>query len=193
MKTNEVPDWNSHGVLPPIHVLNPTSVDRSPYRVSLTDVILRFGTTMERQNILGGLLRFRKSLHEVGLESGFQWVDGSFLEHIEILEDRSPADVDVVTFFHLPAGKSEEDLVTASPRVFNPLHTKADYQVDGYFVRLDTDAPEPLVAQSAYWYSLWSHRRDGRWKGYLQIDLGAADDEVAGANLDRLVEEGERS
>ena len=192
MKTNEIPGWNSYGILPPIHALNPTSADRSPYHVSLTDVVLRFCTTTERCRILSGFLEFRKSLHSIGIENGFQWIDGSFLEHIEILEGRDPADVDVVTFFHLPPGKTEQDLLTALPGVFDPTHTKADYHVDAYFVRLDTGIPEPLVAQSTYWYSFWSHRRDGRWKGYLQIDLSPTDDEVAVANLDRLVEEGGR-
>ena len=39
MTTVAIPAWNPQGLLPPIDVLNPTSVERSPYRVVLTDVV----------------------------------------------------------------------------------------------------------------------------------------------------------
>ena len=39
-----IPEWNSQGVLPPINQDFPTNLhDRSPYTVSLTDIVLRFG------------------------------------------------------------------------------------------------------------------------------------------------------
>lgn len=28
----------------------------------------------------------------------------------------------------------------------------------------------------AYWYSLWSHRRDDSWKGFVQVDLDPEQD-----------------
>lgn len=43
---------------------------------------------------------------------------------------------------------------------------------------------------SAYWYSLWSHRRNGQWKGYLQIDLLPTDDATASAELREVTGEG---
>ncbi|RKW41698.1 MAG: hypothetical protein D8H96_09315, partial [Lautropia sp.] len=36
--------------------------------------------------------------------------------------------------------------------------------------------PSQLSAWIAYWYSMWSHRRDGSWKGFLQLDLHQARD-----------------
>lgn len=33
--------------------------------------------------MLDGLLRKRAALHAAGLIQGFQWLDGSFLEHVE--------------------------------------------------------------------------------------------------------------
>ena len=39
-------------------------------------------------------------------------------------------------------------------------------------------------------YSLWSHRRNGQWKGYLQIDLSPIDDTVAEANLSKMLNKG---
>src|SRR5690606_3212200 len=91
------------GVLPPVNPDNPTGPDRSPYQVSLVDLVLRFGTSPKRREILDGLLRFREQLHNLGLVTGFQWLDGSFLEEVELLEQRPPHDIDVVTFVEPPA------------------------------------------------------------------------------------------
>jgi hypothetical protein len=188
-----IPDWNSEGVLPPFNPAGPTSSDRSPYCVSLLDIALKFGDSIERRSIIDGLLGFRAHLHSIGLVNGFQWLYVSFLEHIETIENRAPRDIDVVTFFHLPGGETQETLFEASPRVFDPIQTKKDYLVDAYFVHLNSDALEALVSQAGYWYSLWSHRRNGRWKGYLQIDLSSADDPIAKANLELLTHQGCRS
>lgn len=188
--TVPIPNWSSRGVLPPINSADPTSSDRSPYRVSLIDFVLRFGNTESRQEIITGFLNFRSALQASGLVSGFQWIDGSFVESIEMIEERAPRDIDVVTFYYLPEGKDQETLIQAAPRLFDPPATKEDYRVDAYFVQLNTDIPEPLVAQSAYWNGFWSHRRDGQWKGYLQIDLSPADDQEAKTKLDSMVNEG---
>ena len=190
MSPTAIPNWNPQGLIPPINPTSPTTADRSPYSVTLTELVLRFGSTTRRQTILSGLLAFRSALHSAGLTQGFQWVDGSFLENIEMLESRDPADADVVTFFYLPDGQTQQDLVNANPRLFNPSHTKADHHVDAYFVQLNGGVPEPLVGQSTYWYSLWSHRRNGQWKGYLQIDLSPTDDSVAEANLGKMLNKG---
>ncbi|MBW7864315.1 MAG: hypothetical protein H3C30_07875 [Candidatus Hydrogenedentes bacterium] len=102
MDTVAIPEWNPSGVMPPIQSTAPTAMERSPYPVSLTDFVLRFSTTNKCRAILSGLLGFRAALHSAGLTEGFQWIDGSFIENIEEIESREPADVDVVTFFHLP-------------------------------------------------------------------------------------------
>lgn len=46
-----------------------------------------------------------------------------------------------------------------------------------------------VVEQCTYWNSLWSHRRNGQWKGYLQVDLAPAGDREAMANLDLMSNE----
>lgn len=102
-----IPAWNAQGVLPPVGVADPTSTIRSPYVVPLIEVVHRFGTTVERRTILGGLMRYRAALHAIGLVQGFQWLDGSFLEDVEGLESRPPNDIDVVTFFRLLPGETE--------------------------------------------------------------------------------------
>ncbi|WP_211530967.1 DUF6932 family protein [Methanocalculus chunghsingensis] len=187
VERDAIPQWNSDGVIPPVNVHDPISHDRSPYSVSFTDIILRFGITPRRQAILKGLLEFRSALYTVGLIRGFQWIDGSFLEDIERREERDPEDIDLVTFFHLPDGVTEEEIIRSAPGLFNHESLKSNYHVDAYFVRLNAGAPEILVDSAAYWYSLWSHRRDGQWKGFLQIDLSNNDDTVAQRNLDELM------
>jgi hypothetical protein len=43
--------------------------------------------------------------------------------------------------------------------------------VDAYPFVLGEPTENRHVKQISYWYSMWSHRRDGTWKGFLQIDL----------------------
>lgn len=178
MSIVSIPDWTSEGVLPPIGDADPASFHRSPYKASLTGFIDRFCFTPQRCHICNGLLQYRAALHAAELTVGFQWVDGSFLERVEELELRSPNDVDVVTFFRLPQGRSPEDFVVSNPVLFDPGRVKADFHVDAYLVYLETRL-ESLVELSTYWYSLWSHRRNKTWKGYVEIDLAPANDAMA--------------
>lgn len=71
MSTVSIPDWGPQGVIPPVDVVDPTAPDRSPYRVSLTDFVLRFSGTPERRQILTGLFQYRTALHGVGLMRDF--------------------------------------------------------------------------------------------------------------------------
>ena len=193
MATVSIPNWNAQGVIPPLHSDDPTSTKRSPYRVSLTDLVLRFGTTARRKTILNGLLRFRSALHNAGFTNGFQWVDGSFLEHIEQIERRDPGDIDVVTFYHLPEGQTQQSLFQANRALMDPRQNKASFHVDGYFVHLLPAVPETLVENTTYWYSVWSHRRDSLWKGYLQIDLAPTEDTAVMVRLDIMRQENNES
>lgn len=174
VSTVALPNWTPSGVLPPIDSVEPTSANRSPYRVSLADFVLRFGSTKERCAILDGLLRYRAALHAAGLVTGFQWVDGSFLEHVEQVAGRPPNDVDVVTFFRIAAGDTQDKVLKRNPDLFDQAKVKQNYKVDGYLVLLDGDA-SVLVANSAYWYGVWSHRRDQTWKGFVEVDLTPAE------------------
>lgn len=178
-----IPSWNARGLLPPHDPLSPVSAERSPYEVSLLDLVTRFGTTPERRTILKGLLDFRSALHAMGLVDGFQWLDGSFLEEVEKLEGRAPGDFDVVTFLN--------DTSTLAP---TPPHdaaldhdaAKLLFKVDSYFVELDKLPPSEVVLMSAYWYSMWSHRRTMEWKGFLQVSLAPTEDTLALPSLTAL-------
>ena len=184
-----IPDWNSVGVIPPIRPDEPTGHERSPYLVSLVDVVLRFGTSPERLSILDGLIQLRAAFHSAGIVSGFQWLNGSFLEHIELTESRAPRDIDVVTFVESTEGvrlSAENEWIAEHDLV------KAKCLVDHYFVELNLPN-RSLVAQTTYWYSVWSHRRSQLWKGFLQIDMAATDDATAKSVLMSLREVGEQS
>lgn len=176
MNTVAIPEWNALGLLPPMDSELPTSPHRSPYLVSLLDVFMRFATTPERCKILKGFLDYRAALHYAGLQVGFQWLDGSFMEDVETLEKRAPKDIDVVTFLRTPQNAG---VVQASVEVLDPANAKANFHVDAYFVELDELSPDALVAHSAYWYSMWSHRRNQAWKGFLQVDLAGSEDAKA--------------
>jgi hypothetical protein len=185
MSTVSIPRWTAEGVVPPIDLTDPASPNRSPYRVSLADFVLRFGTSRERCAIIRGLLRYRAAIHIAGLGRGFQWIDGSFLENVEVMESRPPNDVDTVTFYRLAPGDTQAIVLARGPNAFSHVRVKADFHVDGYLVGLDQPS-ERLVAGSAYWYSVWSHRRNQAWKGFVEIDLDPTDDAAASKLLATL-------
>lgn len=183
------PGWDSTGIIPPNDPDAPTGNARSPYVVSLIELAARLGSTEPRCVLLRGLLDLRAALHSAGLTQGFQWIDGSFVENIEETGDRPPNDIDVVTFFHIPNGHTQGSLVQGFPDLFITGKVKARYGIDAYYVPLDQTSVENIIERSAYWNSLWSHTRDGLWKGYLQVDLDYADDAVARADLEQAAAE----
>jgi hypothetical protein len=128
-------------------------------------------------------------LHAVGVSIGFQWIDGSFLEDIETIGARPPKDVDVVTFYDPPSGISQRDLLARNPDLFDHDKAKATYRVDAYLQSL-VARRDLLVRRTAYWYSIWSHRRTLMWKGFLEVPLDPANDAAAGALLSTPVATG---
>jgi len=184
--TVAIPEWNAEGVLPPTGA-DPVSPERSPYPVSLLQVVERFAVTPERRTILDGFLRYRAALHMCGLVVGTQWIDGSFVENIEDRESRAPNDVDVVTFFLTPPRQTEKDIVGQNPDLFVPDTVKQNYHVDAFPVGI-RGTLEQLLQQATYWYSLWSHTRTQRWKGYLAVALDPSEDEGALSLLSKMGE-----
>ena len=183
---NAIPDWDYDGVLPANDAHDQTSANRAPYAVSLIDLIVRFGDTQHRRSLLRGLLDFRGHLHRTGLIRGFQWINGSFVENVEERRSRPPNDIDLVTFFYIPDQFSAEDLLQIFPSLFDRASLKTGYAVDAYYVQLNQTTSEEIINESTYWYSLWSHTRGGKWKGYLQIDLAGYEDPHAVLHLDQL-------
>lgn len=174
-----IPDWTAEGVLPPVDASNPTSPARSPYEVSLVELVQRFGTSQERIRILDGFLRYRQGLHDAGLTQGFQWLDGSYVENVETLEERPPNDIDVVSFIEFPQNMDEKEIRDHFADVIglsrsSRMLVKRSFMVDAFMVPLSSTPAGELVELSTYWYSVWSHRRDRAWKGFLQVSLSPA-------------------
>lgn len=184
--TKSTPDWDEYGNLPAIDEQQPTSRERSPYTISLVDLIVSFGTTQHRRGLLIRFLAFRAALHEAGVVRGFQWVNGSFVQNIEETDGLAPKDIDVVTFFYIPDDGSTDKLSDDNRELFDRRIMKERFAVDTYYSQLNQTTSEEVINESAYWYSLWSHTRGGRWKGYLQIDLSNDRDEEARLYLDQL-------
>jgi hypothetical protein len=166
-------------VLPP-HLGSPAlAKDLSPYSCTVTELCDRFATSPVRKTILEGFLNFRRELQRLGIQ-GFQWLDGSFLEDIETQEGRDPRDIDVVTFVSVPADPVVlNTMFIPQMGLWDPRRTKSDFFVDHYLVSLGS-RPDLIVKQTRYWYALFCHRRDGQWKGMLELDLSnEADDDAA--------------
>jgi hypothetical protein len=54
---------------------------------------------------------------------------------------------------------------------------------------MDASDPVSLVNQTKYWFGLFSHKRNGVWKGMLQVPLcpPAADAAIAALLAERMV------
>lgn len=182
-----LPKWNVAGVVPPVRPgSDPTGLDRSPYRVTLDELVNTFATSADRSLILQGLLNYRMALYALGISNGIQWIDGSFVEDTETLESRPPNDIDVVSYVSLPTGQTQQTLFPQLKPLQDRNHTKATYKVDAFvFV-----APQINMRNICYWYSLYSHRRDGLWKGFAEVELNPSDDNAAQASLTQVVTAG---
>ena len=187
-RPDAIPGWSSLGVLPAVRPgASGHSWDRSPYRVSLVEVVERFGATLERRGLLRGLLEFRVRLTAAGLVEGFQWLDGSFVEDVERERGRPPGDVDVVTFVPLGGEVEQRRLYAEHGELFEHGGVKRAWGLDHYFVGLGEPLDGARTREIAYWYSMWSHRRgDERWKGFVQVALDSEQDRAALDLLARL-------
>lgn len=181
-----IPQLGPSGILPPYVGAVTQMASMSPYAASLVEVAQRFCLSDPRKEILRGLLLYRQRLGGLGFNQGMQWLSGSFLEDIETLEQRVPRDVDVVTFCHLPAATPNpaalQALMAANQLLFDHGAVKANFKVDAQFVDLGFD-PQVIVAQARFWFGLFSHRRNGIWKGMVQIPLALSADDIAAAQL----------
>lgn len=176
-----IPPFNISNVLPPFQGVDPTvPTQSSPYEVSMTELIARFGTSPERLEIIKGLLGYRARLTQLNITTGFQLIDGSFVENCEALRNRPPSDIDIVTFAHVALPQvGYASFLQNNLDVFDPKTSKTTFKCDAYFVDLSKN-PELVAGDSFYWFGLFSHQRaTNLWKGMLKIPL-ASDDHLAG-------------
>lgn len=177
-----IPELNQSGVLPPfIPEQGPTDpACMAPYKTTISEFVLRYAHSPERRAILRGLLEYRKKLRQVGISEGFQWLDGSFVENVELNRGRPPADVDIVTFAFRPTNDLDQwkKIVAGNTDLFLPSESKIQYQCDAYFVDLNTP-PIHVVSNTRYWFGLFSHQRDSYlWKGMVEIPIVCEDDDA---------------
>ena len=179
-----IPPWNRQHVLPIFDVRLGGGASRNPtiHRSSIEEIIRRFAINEERAVVLIGFLDYREALYNVGIDNGFQWIDGSFAEHIEASESRSPSDIDVVTFYRPPESSGNEHL-----KLFDSDKTSLTYKVDAHGVTLGEPMTDVLVDYVAYWQHVWTHRLDGTQKGMVEVPLNPQDDPQARQNLDSLM------
>lgn len=165
-----IPDFDHNHVLPP-HVGNPTNRnDLSPYPCSILELCHKFSTSTERIIILKNLVKFRIKINDLGIKIGFQWLDGSFLENIEVSQERPPRDLDIITFYGNLSMDEQNKIVASFPEFANPTLAKQNYLLDHYAIDYMFH-PNVTVEQTRYWLQLFSHNRNGVWKGMLNIPL----------------------
>ncbi|WP_156882911.1 hypothetical protein [Rhodovulum sp. P5] len=188
-----IPDFAAHGALPPFISGHPTIPNaRSPFSATMHEVVDRFCTSPERAKLMKGLNEYRKHLHSGGFVSGYQWIDGSFVENVEILRKKSPSDIDVVTLFNRPAGYQSQPENWAHDykkfihgAFFDTVTMKPTYYCDTYAVDLDAGS-RSLVRNTTYWFGLFSDMRGSNSKkGILEIPLVM--DPMEFAAIDRAI------
>ena len=176
-----IPDFNHNNVLPP-HLGNPVHRDDlSPYQCSIIELCNKYSTSAERITILRGLINFRQRMTGLGIIHGFQWLDGSFLENIEVLEGRPPRDLDIVTFFGDLSQDDLDNIRVAFPEFSNKTLSKRNFQLDHYPVDY-TFRPDLTVEITRYWIQLFTHSRDSVWKGILRLSLNTDIDDQHAMN-----------
>lgn len=182
-----LPSFNASGVLPPFLGDGPDERQKaSPYKASMSEMVVQFGYSPERRRILRGLLDFRQALRSIAIVTGFQIIDGSFLEDCERTRSRPPSDIDLVTFSHLPVPAQEAAAFLGEHMaLFDTAAVKEAYSCDAYFVDLAKDA-RYVVQDTMYWYGLFSHQRDTfMWKGLVTMPM-LSDDTQALVILEQL-------
>lgn len=175
---NPIPDFDHNLVLPP-HLGDPTRAQQlSPYPCTTVDICDRFGTSPERRALLSNLLDFRDQLRAAGLVNGFQWIDGSFLENIEATQYRVPRDIDLVTVYWGYDKAFLQNLASRFPAFASARLAKQLFKLDHYSIDASF-SPMTVVENVRYWALLFSHNRDGVWKGMLKIEIDTPSDDAA--------------
>lgn len=128
--------------------------------------------------ILGRFLDFRERLAAEGLDRGYQWLDGSFLEDVERGEGRAPRDLDAVTVYWGYDQAFQNRLAASFPEFARPSLAKANFQLDHYPFDVGYD-PQFTLEQTRYFILLFSHNRMGVWKGMLRIEMNTPAEDAA--------------
>lgn len=188
-----LPSFDLRGLLPPFVGADATTPDRSPYWVTMPELVAAFGTTPHRCQLLRNLIAYRAILAQGGYVGGIQFIDGSFVENVEALESRSPGDIDVFSILSAPpryltdpAAWQATGLPFWNAEVADRNLNKQRFSLDTYAVLFEERQAQPmnLISDIIYWYGLFSHQRTTfAWKGFAGIALDPAADQAALSQL----------
>lgn len=166
-----IPDFDKNNVLPPYLGKTPTERSmQSPYRTDIMEVCKHFCTSPARINILRGYVQFRLDTISHGIFDGIQWIDGSFVENIEVSDSRDPHDIDIVSMLAINDPSEELRIVRTYPEFASPILSKKKYFVDHYPVVVNR-SPLSTLQDVKYWIQLFGHNRKGVWKGMLELPM----------------------
>jgi hypothetical protein len=105
-----------------------------------------------------------------GVTAGFQWLNGSFMTDIEKSENRPPSDIDVVTFHERLSITQMSAILNRFPEFADPVLSKSKYSIDHYPVDYCHD-PNLTVDMTRYWIQLFTHTKNGVWKGIIRVEI----------------------
>jgi hypothetical protein len=165
-----VPPFDFHGLIPPYLGPKPSGPSglMSPHAATAAEIASsQLASTAWRRDLLFAWLAHRALLRQLGLLGAFQWFDGSFTEN------KTPKDIDVVTFFFRPIHAQTDAAMLHLMRTESLLSKPAmkAHGLDVHFIDLNAH-PASIVAGTAYYNGLFSHSRNAdRWKGMLRVPL----------------------
>lgn len=182
-----IPPFDHNGVIPP-YLGNPASSSNfvSPYPTDSLELCQRFATSKERIEILKRFMAFREEMRKFGI-SGFQYLDGSFLEDIEnSSEKRPPNDLDLLTFYAPITSDQETEILNNFSDFVDRSKCKINFRLDHLIVNLGSH-PVNIVEFTRYFIQLFTHNRSNVWKGMLKLDVGiVGEDDSAVSFLNSL-------
>ena len=166
--------FNHNHVIPP-YLGTDSSLpgNQSPFKTDIMELCQHFATSKARVDILKGYVEFRMQCVVCGI-TGFQWIDGSFVENVEMRESRDPHDIDVISFIFNVTPVTIDNIKNKFTEFVDPRQSKYRYSVDHYVVQADSD-PMTTINGVKYWNQLFGHNRNGVWKGMLQLPLSNDD------------------
>lgn len=178
-----IPDFDHNGVIPP-HIGNPEmgAHRMSPYPTTSLEFCQKFATSIERIDILKRFLEFRNEMRKNGI-TGFQWLDGSFLEDIENSgRNRPPEDLDLLTFYYPLTKDQQINIITNFNEFRDRKACKAKFKLDHILINIGGD-PLLTIESTRYFLQLFTHNRDQVWKGMLKIEVGIINEDVDAENF----------
>lgn len=120
----------------------------TPYNIqeiTLHDFELFFSTNEHRQLLFANYLVFIEKLKMLGLNTFYQWIDGSYTT-----QKVAPKDIDIVTFIETKAFRENDKELLNLSNLFK--------DIDCYFVEIfPKDTKNYIITQTdeLYWYHLF--------------------------------------